>query len=122
MLPGRSRPEEDAFVSSLAQASDVDALQDAITEAMEQRRPQLAARLVGLLPLDHDGGPEVERARSAASWLLVSQGTEFERAYSELEDAWSALRKHRMKRIKQRMRKALAGRTDRIERLDKRRR
>lgn len=109
-------------MSALAEAADVDQLEQAITLAIADRRPQLAARLVGLLPPDHPGDEAIQTAQRAAKWLLVTQGPEIERAFSELEEAWRRLRKQRMKRIKERMRKSLAGRTDRTKRLDKRRR
>ena len=54
MLPDRSIEAEDAFLLEMASAAP-ELVQEAISAALEQRRPQLAARLVGVLaddPLD----------------------------------------------------------------------
>ncbi len=120
-LPERGRAAEDTFVAALADSGDVEALIDRIGEALEARRPQLAARLVGLLPedLDPEPGSPLEAARRAARFLLLDPGAERARGWSELEDAWAELRQKRMSRIKRRMRRALHGRTGRTSRLDR---
>jgi hypothetical protein len=118
-LPGRGRTEEDTFVARWSEVSDPEALLELIEEAMGARRPQLAARLVGLLPDEADAGDhEVVAARRAARLLLLDPHETPERAWSALEDAWEALRKRRMRRIKERMRNHLEGRTIRTGRLD----
>lgn len=119
-LPDRGRAAEDAFVARWADGSDPEALLEVIEEAMADRRPQLAARLVSLLPdgTDTDEHEAVEAARRAAKFLLLDTEERSDRAWSALEDAWSRLRRRRMRQIKRRMRKHLEGRTDRSGRLD----
>ena len=73
-LPPRTRSEEDAWVAGWAAAGDTEALVEAVAHAIEARRPQLAARLVGLVPPDGQSG------------------------WCELEDAWALLRRARMRR------------------------
>ncbi len=123
MLPERDHAAEDAFVRAFVAQGDAADLLEVIEEAMSARRPRLAARLVGLLP-DEVDDPEglVDAARRAARFLLLDGQDAPDRAWSALEDAWAALRRQRMHRIKHRMRDALAGRTERRGRLDSRRR
>jgi hypothetical protein len=92
-LPPRGAAEEDAFVWGLLQddapPDDVAAL---VSDALDAGRPQLAARLVGLLSDDlHD--PDLDRARAAAR--LIVQGTEPPPG-SDLDAAWRRLRERRM--------------------------
>jgi len=118
-LPERNRPDEDAWVAEWAASRDFDGLVEVVGRAIDAQRPQLAARLVGLLPPDVEVGDptSVDTARRAARLLLLAQD-ESEQAWSELEEAWTRLRRSRMRRIKQRMRKSLMGITDRTGRLD----
>jgi hypothetical protein len=92
VLPPRGAAEEDAFVWGLladARPDDVAAL---VGEALEAGRPQLAARLVGLLPEDVQD-PDLDRGRAAAR--LVVQGAEAP-GDSELDSAWRWLRERRL--------------------------
>jgi hypothetical protein len=89
-LPPPGAAEEDAFVWGLDDAppDDVAAL---VGMALDAGRPQLAARLVGLLPDDlHD--PDLDRARAAARLLL--QGADAPDA-PELDAVWRRLRARR---------------------------
>jgi hypothetical protein len=91
-LPPRGAAEEDAFVWGLlpdAPPEDVAAL---VGDALDAGRPQLAARLVGLLADDLQD-PDLDRARAAAR--LVVQGAEGP-AGSELDLAWRRLRERRL--------------------------
>jgi hypothetical protein len=118
-LPERNRRDEDAWVAEWGASRDFEALVEVIGTAIDAQRPQLAARLVGLLPPDVEVGDEttIDTARRAARLLLLAQ-EESEQAWSELEEAWTQLRRSRMRRIKRRMRKSLMGITDRTGRMD----
>lgn len=121
-LPPRTRTDEDAWVAGWAASDDLDGLVEAVATAIEARRPQLAARLVGLVPkgAELDDPAPVESARRAAQMLLIDPSGEA--AWCELEDAWTALRRERMRRIKRRQRLALQGKQRRTGRLDGRKR
>ena len=115
-LPDRGRAAEDAFLAAAVDA-DVEELAEWVGEAIEARRPMLAARLVGLIPEGVDLGADLEPARRAARFLLVDAEGERQEGWSELEDAWAIVRAKRIRRIKQRMRRALnGGRDDRRRR------
>ncbi len=124
MLPDRGREAEDAFVEAFLDDDDVDRLIEAIEHAMQDRRPRLAARLVGLLgdKVEIEPGSDLERARNAANLLLFDTQRPEDLSWSELEEAWDRVRRRRMKRIKSRMRAAMTGSTARIGRLGNRRR
>jgi len=117
MLPLPSAAAEDAFVAELSESDDTDALIEAITAAMEARRPRLAARLVNLLDeqVEFEPGSPIERARQAAR-LVLMQETPDDRSWSELDDAWRQLRRRRMRRIGRRQRQFLSGRPGRTGR------
>jgi hypothetical protein len=89
-LPSRDLAEEDAFVWALLDGLDPDEVARWVGEALDAGRPQLAARLVGLLP-DDVANPDLDRARAAAR--LVVQAEEADP--SELEAAWRRLRDRR---------------------------
>lgn len=114
-LPGRGREAEDAFVAAAA-AADPEQLLAWVGEALDARRPQLAARLVGLIPDEVEAGPELDAARRAARFVLVGAAGDAERGFTELERTWSIVRRRRMRRIKERMRRSLEGRTGRPRR------
>ncbi|MBW1880620.1 MAG: hypothetical protein JRJ84_19870 [Deltaproteobacteria bacterium] len=118
-LPERNRRDEDAWVALWAASRDFEGMVEVIGSALDAQRPQLAARLVGLLPpgFEVDDEATIDTARRAARLLLLAQ-EESEKAWSELEEAWTQLRRSRMRRIKRRMRKSLMGNTDRTGRLD----
>ena len=123
-LPERTQPAEDAFVDLHAESDDVDALVEAIEAAMAERRPRLAARLVGLLDgmVEIEPGSELDRAQNAARLLLFDKARPEDVSFSELEDAWGQARARRMKRIKRRMRASMTGNDARFGRLGNRRR
>lgn len=121
-LPERTEAEEEAFVAEWAASDDTELLLEVITEAMEARRPKLAARLVNLLD-DHveiEPGSAIERAQMAARLYLTHETPE-DRSWSELEDAWTEARRSRMQRLNLRQRQRMTGRTERIGRLTPRR-
>ena len=124
-LPPRTRAAEDAFVAEWLSVDDPDAIAEMVEVAMQARRVQLAARLVGLLgdKAYVEPGSDLERAQKAAAWFVMHKPTPEESSWSAFEDAWSAVRSRRMERIKARMRGTIAGRTKtRLNRLGKKRR
>lgn len=123
-LPPRSHDAEDAFVSSFSGDEDPSALIEAIEAAMGERRPRLAARLVGLLGdlIEIEPGSDLDRAQRAAHLLLFDRARPSELSWSELEDAWDRVRRRRMRRIKSRMRASMTGSGARFGRLGNRRR
>lgn len=128
MLPDRSRASEDAFVEACAGSEDTDRLLEAIDLAMADRRPMLAARLVGLL----DGRVEIAEGSAAAhaqraARFLVHTAKEVrgewsveDGAFEDLEAAWGDVRRDRMSRIRARQRDALEGKRTRIGRVARR--
>jgi hypothetical protein len=109
MLPERSTEAEDVFLRELADA-DSSLVQEALSEALDARRPHLAARLVGLLDdedlemLDPD---ERARARRAARMILMESSHDPNAWYyeaQELADLWERTRRRRLEKIKKRMR------------------
>lgn len=110
-LPPPRPVDEDAWLTALAEEHP-DVIVGAVTDALAARRPQLAARAVGLLPEDADG-PGVDRARRAARLLLLSpvdrRGpvlAELEAAVMEMKEAW-------MLRARRRQRKRIVDPHDR---------
>ena len=109
MLPERTPQAEDSYLADWRDSQDTDGLINAVTEAIEGRRPQLAARLVNLLD-DHievEPGSAIDRARRA-SRLLMLKGAAPE-TFEELEAAWILARRMRVRRITQRMRPKKKG-------------
>ena len=104
-LPARTPDAEDAFVAAWQAADDPEPLAAVISEALAARRPQLAARLVTLLPDDGDdpAHPTLDRARAAARLLLVA--TPDPQAAADLDAAWQGARDAWMKRARTRMRR-----------------
>jgi hypothetical protein len=90
-LPPRGVAEEDAFVWGLLDAAPPEAVADLVGEALEAGRPQLAARLVGLLPDDLQD-PDLDRARAAARFVVQSADADS----SELDSAWRRLCERRL--------------------------
>ena len=123
-LPGRSSAEEDAYVASFAGADAPSDLIEAVSAAMDSRRPRLAARLVNLLDAHVEIEPDslLDRARSAAQLFLLTKPTAEDNSWSELDDAWKAIRKARFRRIGMRQRDRMKGQTRRIGRLSRRKR
>ncbi len=101
-LPPPRPVEEDAWLADLAQAHP-EVVVEAVAEALAARRPQLAARAVGLLPEDADA-PGRARARRAARLLLLQPAdrrgpviAELEAAVSEMKDAWMTRARRRQR-------------------------
>ncbi|MCB9779369.1 MAG: hypothetical protein H6742_12455 [Alphaproteobacteria bacterium] len=108
-LPPPERAAEDEFVQAQARRDDVDALVALITAAVDGKRPQLAARLVGLLDgrVEIEAGSALARAQSAARMLLIAREpvtVPEHPAFQDLDEAWRIARRGRMQRITQRMR------------------
>jgi hypothetical protein len=103
-LPGRKPGDEDVFLASWRGRDDPEALIEVISAAIEARRPQLAARLVGLLgeQVEIEPGSPVEQARRAAQMLMLP--TSSPNDFAALQSAWQLARKLRIRRIKRRMR------------------
>ena len=107
------------------EVDDPDAIAEMVEIAMGERRVQLAARLVGLLgdKAYVEPGSDLERAQKAAALFIMDKPTPEEQSWSAFEDAWSAVRRRRMNRIKARMRDSISGRPGtRLNRLGKKRR
>jgi hypothetical protein len=121
-LPDRGRAAEAAFLEAMAEADDVEAIADAVTEAIEGRRPTLAARLVGLLDgrVEIEPGSALERASTAARMLLVEARADHNA--DVLDEAWREARKRRMTRILRRMRQSSSLNPDRVGRFGRGRR
>jgi len=103
-LPERSRDSEERFLATWRDSDDTDGLIEAISAAVEARRPQLAARLVGLLgeQVEVEAGSPVDQARKAARMLMLPTASAAD--FIALQSAWIIARKLRMRRIKRRMR------------------
>ena len=123
-LPSPDPLAEDAYITSWEQSDDGEGLVEAITHAIEARRPQLAAQLVGLLSddIEHEPGDAVDRARRAAHLVLFKRRDASQDAFDELEDAWRRLRRRRMWRFRRRQRQSTGGREPRRPRGGRRRR
>jgi len=113
MLPGVDPADEDAFIRKWMDSSDLDGLVSAISDAVEARRPQLAARLVGLLDdsFEIEPGSPLARAQRAAQFLLLQPQSQAKEI--AFEDAWIEAKRHRIRKIKKRMRNRLMGRPPR---------
>ncbi|TNE88381.1 MAG: hypothetical protein EP330_14965 [Deltaproteobacteria bacterium] len=128
MLPDRTREAEDAFVAVWTETEDTEGLLEVIDVAMAERRPMLAARLVGLLDgrVEIPPGSAAEHAQRAARFLLHTakqvrgEWSVEEGAFEDLEAAWSDVRADRMRRIRARQRDALEGKRTRIPRVARR--
>lgn len=103
-LPERNKQSEDTFLAQWRDSDDTDGLIEVITAAIESRRPQLAARLVGLLGehIEVETGSPIDQARRAARMLMLPSAKA--EVFVELQAAWILARRMRMRRIKRRMR------------------
>lgn len=106
LLPSPDRAAEDACVAAWADSDDVDGLVAVITASLAARRPQLAARLVGLLGdrVEIPAGSPLARAQAAARMLLIAPADSTVALSEDLADAWLFARRERMKRVKARIR------------------
>lgn len=105
-LPPRERQAEDQWVAAWVDSDDTDGLLAAVTAAVDARRPQLAARLVGLLGehVEIEAGSALERAQQSARFLLHQRGEALQAAVDDFGEAWAEARRSRMRRLKARMR------------------
>ncbi len=109
MLPDRSTDAEDAFLRELAE-KDSSYVQEALSAALEARRPRLAARLIGLLDdddLDALAPEERAQARRAAQLILMESRHDPNAWYyeaQELAELWERTRRRRLEKVKARMR------------------
>ena len=119
-LPDPDQESEDRFIQQWMETDEVEELTDLITQAVESRRPKLAARLFGLLDgrVDIPQGSALERASNAARFLLLKpQSIDHQRAF---EEAWTETRRVRIRRIKHRMRDRITGTRTRSARVSRR--
>ena len=83
MLPPRTIVEEQRFLLELQQENSQETIQQAITLAIEQRRPQLAGQLFVLLqeiiPLD----PILQKANKALRFSILDG-----QQWLQIEEAW----------------------------------
>lgn len=103
MLPSRSPQDEAAFVAELASAPSSQVI-ELITEAMNARRIQLAAKMVALLDQDEQipADTPLGRAKKAISFTMLRPSLN---QWSEADEAWEFfIRSRRKHRIKTRMR------------------
>ncbi len=106
-LPARDPVAEDRFVAACRDADPVeDDLLEVVVAALSSGRPQLGARLVGLLPPQADEPPAISRARRAARLLLHDGGPA---AAQALHDELEPLRSLHFLRGRARQRAALLG-------------
>ena len=118
-LPERSTEAEDAFVLTMGEGDDLAALEDAITRALDAKRPLLAARLIGFLEehVDIEPGSALHRAQQAARFIVVNKPTPADNSWSALDDAWRSTRRRMVRRAQQRQRDRLNGRKGRRPRV-----
>jgi hypothetical protein len=100
-LPRRDRTEENQWVTGFLEAAP-EAIEEAARLALEQKRVQLAARLVGLLK--ETGDPDLERVRHLGGLQLL-KGRDLVQAQEDVEVLLERLRKKRLARAKARHRK-----------------
>jgi hypothetical protein len=107
VLPSRDRLEEDRYVAAWRDAEElhVGVLVDRVTDAIDARRPMLAARLVGLLDDDVAADdPNIARARSAARLLMRTPDRVDPAILEDFMAAWRRGRKMYMDRVRRRHR------------------
>ncbi|NOY25482.1 MAG: hypothetical protein GXP62_06370 [Oligoflexia bacterium] len=111
LLPAPDRAAEDACVAAWADSDDVDGLVALVTACIAAHRPQLAARLVGLLDdrVEIPSGSPLARAQAAARMLLLAPGDAVVALSEDLAEAWICVRRGRMKRLKARIRERAQG-------------
>ena len=100
MLPSRTLHDEQSFVSELQKQGNQVQIQQAISLAIDQRRPQLAAQLFlilkGITPLS----PDLEKANKALRFAVVTG-----QQWLYIEEAWSSFNSsNRINRMKARHR------------------
>lgn len=105
-LPPPDRAAEDSFLRACEQRDDLDAIAALVGAALDARRPQLAARLVGLLDQEVEvtPGSALDRARRAARLLMLAPSEPELSWVEELDEAWQLARQARLVRTQARMR------------------
>lgn len=102
LLPKRDRASEEAFLRSLQPHPQENTIVELVEQAIQDRRVQLAARLVQLIPPREDEPYALAHARKAASFLLVHGDGESE---EQLYDSWVRYTQRKKMNVKkQRMR------------------
>ena len=102
LLPTRDRISEEAFLRSLLPDPQEDTITELVEQAMQEKRIQLAAQLVQLLPTRDNESSTLVHARKAAQFLLV-HGEDY--SEENLFDAWiEYTQRKKMKVKRQRMR------------------
>lgn len=104
VLPAKKAVDEQAFVDAWMAHDDAELLSQVISDAIDARRPKLAARLVQLIgeQVEIEPGSALERAQQAAN-MLVLRAKDIE-LFNALDEAWRETRKKRMRRIRARQR------------------
>lgn len=104
VLPAKKTVDEQAFVDAWMAHDDAELLSQVISDAIDARRPKLAARLVQLIgeQVEIEPGSALERAQQAAN-MLVLRAKDIE-LFNALDEAWRETRKNRMRRIRARQR------------------
>lgn len=104
VLPAKKAVDEQAFVDAWMAQDDAELLSQVISDAIDARRPKLAARLVQLIgeQVEIEPGSALERAQQAAN-MLVLRAKDIE-LFNALDEAWRETRKNRMRRIRARQR------------------
>lgn len=107
-LPGRTPAQEDAWVEELMQG-DLQRTEEAVRMALSSGRPQLAGRIVGLLPdSEVRDDEELHRAKRAASLMMVERGAPLDALTEELKELFERRRRKRMRRARRRSRERVS--------------
>ena len=102
LLPTRDRESEARFLRSICQNPQEETITELIREALDERRIQLAAQLVQLIPEGEEEIPQLEHARRAARFVLINDNSV---SNVEFCDLWFAYKdRQRVQSIKNRMR------------------
>ena len=109
MLPARNIEAEDSFLQEVMGAHP-SRIEEAVSLALAQKRPHLAARLVGLLEDDQVSmlsSADLKKARQVAQ-MLIHQNREDRNAWyyeaEQLAVLWAQGRRQKVEKIKRRMR------------------
>ena len=102
LLPTRDRASEEAFLRSLQPHPQENTIIELVEQAIQEKRVQLAARLVQLISPRENESPTLTHARKAARFLLLCDSDESE---EELYDSWIRYTQRKKMNVKkQRMR------------------
>jgi hypothetical protein len=101
LLPTRDRESEEKFLRSLMPHPQENTIIELIEQAIQERRIQLAAQLVRLLPPQEEESDVITQARKAARFILLHHDDQEE----DLYDTWmNYTQRKKRKTKKQRMR------------------